>query len=147
LLAVFHDPIDAREQIDVPQDVAFHGDDVSKLSFADRAKVSIDVHLHRRPVGRSAQRGHCVNAEVIDPRLELVPGRVAVELNRNVAVGVDEQEDALFLQLLELVLQLGESGLRLPVEVYGWTPNGENQIFARHVVQFLEKLCRWIDAE
>ena len=46
---MFHDQIDAREQIDVPQDVAFHSDDVSKLSFANRVKVFIDLHLHRRP--------------------------------------------------------------------------------------------------
>jgi hypothetical protein len=60
--------------------------------------------------------------QYVAPRVELAPGRAAVELHRDPAVGADEHDDARVGQLLELARERrtanrGELEVRKPVGI------------------------------
>src|SRR5262245_10100176 len=89
--AVFDDQVYTLQEIDVTQHIALDGNDICKLTFTDRAIVLVHFHHHSGPVGGRANSSYRVDAEVIDPCIQLVPGGAVVKFHRYAAVGADEQ--------------------------------------------------------
>ena len=83
-----HD-IHVLKKIDMPQDVATHCDDVGVFAFGDGADLIGDFHRDGGPVGGGADGGHGVDAEAVDPGVELAPGGLAVEVHGDAAVRSD----------------------------------------------------------
>ncbi len=84
---MFDDEVDVLQEIDVPEHVAADGDDVGVFALADRADLIGDFHRHRGPVGGGADGDHRVDAERVDPGVELAPRGLAVKVHWDAAVG------------------------------------------------------------
>lgn len=93
---VFDHYVHVLQEIDVSQHVASHSNNVRVFALADRADAIRDAHRDRRPVRRRADGDHRVDAESVDPGVELAPRRLAVKVHRNAAVGANQQNDARF---------------------------------------------------
>ena len=92
--AVLDHDVDVLQQVDVAQHVAADRDDVGVFAFADGADLIGHFHRDGGPVGGGADGGHGVDAEGVDPGVEFAPGRLAVEVHWDAAVGADQEHDA-----------------------------------------------------
>src|SRR5215813_13009888 len=87
------------------QHVSADSDNVRILPFADRTDFLLHLHQYRGPISGGADCVHRSDSHVVDPDVELVPCGARMEVERDTAVGADEQDYARFPELLDLAFK------------------------------------------